>query len=155
MQNFKHTSLVILLALSLQGCQYFKDIFAPVFQRPQVTVKDVQVVSINSRELTLKIKFLVQNPNNFSLEFSHLNYQVSLNKRLIGYGEHTEKIELAAEGNSELNIPLSIQNNETAKVLRELMKTGEKLRLELKGWVDFHSVLGTVKIDFEHNHNLL
>lgn len=151
----KNIFIVTVLALSLEGCQYFKDFFSPVFQRPVVTVQNVQLGAITYQKVSLKIKLLVQNPNSFSLDFSNLNYQIFLNKELVGYGNYKGKIELKQQENSELALPLTIENETAFKILREAFSSQDALKLQIKGWVDFHSVLGAIKVDFDHTQELL
>ncbi len=138
----------------LQGCQYFKDLFGPVLQSPQISVRDIQISSMDFFELTLKIKCWVQNPNSVSLEFSNLNYEISLGSSKIAKGTYEKKFKVGAEANAMIEIPLHISNFEALKILREHFKKREALSLLFKGFVDFHSSLGVLRIPFEHKRDL-
>lgn len=153
-KTFQSILICTLLALSLPGCQYLKELFGPVLQHPQVSVKDVQVVSANFYELKIKIKFLIQNPNSFKLEFSDLNYDIALSKRRVLYGTFHEKIYLPPEDNTVVEVPLAIKNVDAVHVLSEVLRKHKPLRLELKGSVDFHSSFGAMTINFNHERDL-
>ena len=140
---------------ALCGCQYLKELFGPVLQQPQVSIKEVQVVSANYFELKIKIKFLVQNPNSFDLEFSNFNYDISLSKRRVLYGSFVEKIKLPKEENTVVEIPVRIANAEAIQILHQVLRKHQPLRLELKGSIDFHSSFGAMTIPFENERDLL
>jgi LEA14-like dessication related protein len=146
--------LWIVLAFNLGGCQYLKELFGPVLQRPQITIKDIQVVSTTLFELKIKIRFLVENPNSFELEFSNLNYDVGLSKRRVAFGVYKENFKLPAEQNTTIDIPLTIASLEAVQILRDVLRKKGKLELELTGAVDFHSAFGAMTINFDHKKEL-
>lgn len=156
--TFKQSSLVLssFLALSSLGsCQYLKETFGTVLQHPQVTVKEIQIVSMNLRSLKIKLKLFVQNPNTFALEFSKLNYEILLNQRLVAHGVQDEKVTLPGEGSTVVEVPVNISNTEASRALREAYKKTGALKLHIRGNVDFHTPLGPTTINFEHQKELL
>ena len=153
-QSFQKILCLTFLALTLEGCQYFKNLFGPVLQEPHVSVKEVQVVSIKPFELKLKIKFLIQNPNSFALEFSNFNYRIALSNRPIANGTYKEKILLPSEQNTIIEVPLSVASHDAFQIIRERLHTKGKLSLELSGSVDFHSGFGAMTIRFDHEREI-
>ncbi len=137
-----------------EGCQYLREAFSSVLQRPTVAVKDVQVVSVNLDELNLKIKLLVKNPNSFKLEFSNLHYTILFNDFQVAEGTYKDRMEFAPEDNMSLDIPLTLSTSEALKVLRDAFRKQSNIDVAVQGWVNFHSGVGALRVEFSHRKDL-
>lgn len=157
MQKFKLSPLLLssFFAFSIGGCQYFNNLFKPVIQRPEFKIEDIRFVGFNFKELSIKVKVQIQNPNKFSLEFSNLFYEVYIDEDTkIAFGEYKEKIILPEQGKTLLVLPLVISHKKTVSYLQKLMfRKGEHF-LNFVGRVDLHSSFGSITFDFKDKKKL-
>lgn len=153
--NFRPLLLWTLLPLAVGSCQYLRESFGMVPQKPYVSVKEIQVRSFNLREFKLKVKLSVQNPNAYNLEFSNLNYQVSLNEQIVATGLLKETFNFPPEKSVDVELPLTLTGLETLQVIIQSFQKQKALIFGLNGSVRFHSALGDMTVNFNHRKNLL
>ena len=143
------------LAAVTPGCTYLRETLGIVPQRPTVTIQDIQVMRLDFKELRLKVSFLVDNPNRFSLEFSDLNYVANLNDVEVAKGEYLDTMLFPAEDKKTITIPLSLNTKEALKIIAGTLGTQNHVRLNLVGTVIFHTTLGDMKVSFDDKRTLL
>ncbi len=152
---FRPLLLWTLLPFAVGSCQYLRESFGLVPQKPYVSVKEIQIRSFNLREFKLKVKISVQNPNNYNLEFSHLNYQVTLNEQIVATGLLKEAFNFPPEKSVDVDLPLTLTGLETLQIVIQAFQKQKPITFGLSGSVRFHSAFGEMTVNFNHKKNLL
>jgi LEA14-like dessication related protein len=105
-----------LALLSLSACAGL----GRAFEKPRVEVvgADVQSVSLEKAELILDVA--VANPNALSLVLSGVDYHLRINGEPFLNGREDQRTEIAARGESRVQVPVTLNYADVLRVLREL-----------------------------------
>lgn len=132
----------MVLALSLSGC-------AGLGRRllePEVRVIGVDVGDMALDSAELVFDFEVDNPNAVALVLNQIGYQLHINGRPFADGRRNERTQIAANGESRVQLPLVLRYADVARVIRSL---GDNRRPDYELEADFQfdaPVLGAVTV---------
>jgi len=150
MQYFK-ISFILTIAmavfLSLTGCaELLKILEQSSIQEPRVECTGTKISGLSFDKIDLLFDLKVTNPNSISIHLSGYDYDLIISDASFLNGQQNNAIDLAANGSSLLQLPISI----TFKSLFEIyqsVKDADSLRYTLKTGFSFNlPVLGDVRI---------
>lgn len=129
------------------GCTYLQDMIGDGIQKPQVSLKSIKIKNItNQSRLDLWVELQVFNPNNFSVDFSQLDYKVMVDDQLIADGQYHESISLASGDQILLKLPLKIKLSESFGALSKLIFVRNKVVAYWSAQAYFLSPIGKFKV---------
>ncbi len=94
---------LLVVLLSLNGCASF---FSQNFAKPGVELADIEVVHARLLEQQFNLYFRIDNPNDFSLPITGMDYEVELNGISLGKGHSSRLAKIPANGHAYITIPV-------------------------------------------------
>lgn len=140
----------MLLALSLSGC-------AGLGRRllePEVRVVGVDVGDMALDSAELIFDFEVDNPNAVALVLDQIGYRLHINGRPFADGRRDQRTQIAANGESRIQLPMVLRYADVARVIRGL---GNDRRPDYELEADFQfdaPVLGALTVPVRRRGNI-
>jgi LEA14-like dessication related protein len=104
-------TLLFLSMLLLSACAAF-------VTKPEITLKDVKLVGLNSEGLDLDFYLSVYNPNSFDLQLKNYRYDVKIVSLPLAQGNSRTTYDFYSKSASELLIPVRIPYNGLIEVIK-------------------------------------
>lgn len=157
MPLFKHlfrARLLACLALSmvLIGCSGLP--MGSNFIKPKVSIADIRMLDSTMFEQRFAIKLRVQNPNNFSIPVSGLNYQLSLNGSAFGSGVSNHAFNLPKNAESLVDVEATTSLPSVMKALSGWMKNKDALTYAILGNINVGNSSTAIPFDYSGELNL-
>ena len=116
----------------LGGCASLPD---SVISRPDVSLRDVQVMGLGFKNQTFLLSFDIHNPNPFPLPVSHVSYGIRLDGQRFASGDTPCDISVPANGDGEVSISVELDLLSTAPQLLSIIREGVRGQVpyELEG----------------------
>ncbi len=132
-----------LAALVLGGCY-------PLFEKPRVSVRRVDVTSVSFTGVGFNVVFAVDNPNALGLDLATLRYQLTVDGHpfVQGAGDHT--LHVPANGSGELQLPVSFKFVELAQALATLFTSKRTVPYTIATRLGFGTPLGIIEVPIDH-----
>lgn len=111
---------------------------------PEVKFMDLSVTDVSADTVDLNLKLNVKNPNDVDLEVNKITYGLSVSGKPATEGVFAKGAKVAANGQSDLVIPLKFKYSTLGDILKSLLSNNLNREYELKGAVD----LGFISIPF-------
>jgi LEA14-like dessication related protein len=129
--------LLILLA-ALTGLGACETLPENLIEKPEVVLRDVQVVGLGFNAQTFLLSFDISNPNPFPLPVNHVSYGVKLNGQRFATGKTPSDIKVPAEGSTRFAISVELDLLKTAPDLLAIVREGVRREVpyELEGRLD-------------------
>ena len=132
--------LLIGCAVSFSGCSFFS---SGDFRDPSVQLVKVDLIKAKLLQQEFVLYFCVDNPNNFSLELSELNYKVFLNDVPLATGQSYASLNVPGHGQKTLRVPVRTNLwRHVRQIVKALEKPNEPIRYSLKGQVKTGMLFG-------------
>lgn len=149
------TAGVIIALCGLCGCASLPE---NLISKPEVELRDVQVVGLGFKAQTFLLSLNVSNPNAFPLPVSHISYGLKLDGHRFASGETPCEISVPASGETEFAISVELDLLTTAPKLLSIVRDGARgeIPYELNGELGLDIPLtpsvsfgtdGSIKID--------
>ncbi len=126
--------LTAMLAIVLVACAGM----APKFEKPNLSVTNIEMLNGNFLQQNFKVTFKIQNPNDRALPVNGLHAQLKVNGESIASGVSNHAFVVPALGEGEFDMTI------TANMALALLKFAKKT--DQKSAVDYE-LLGHVSID--------
>ena len=139
MRRILLATAVVMAGCSALGKQALKD--------PVVTLADVKVTGVGLNGGSLDVVLNVQNPNDFRLDATQLNYRVLIDTVPFANGTTTQPFKIDGKKTQQVHIPINFTYSGVGAAGRELMNTGSVL-YTVKGDVTVGSPIGNVTVPF-------
>jgi LEA14-like dessication related protein len=104
-------NLLILSLILLSGCTAF-------IIKPEVTVKDIKLVGLDTGGIDLDFYLSVKNTNSFDLKMKSYNYDVKIMALPLAKGASLETHDFYAKSAADLLIPVKISYNDLIEILK-------------------------------------
>jgi LEA14-like dessication related protein len=134
MNCVRRWKLLALLVVSagLGACETLPE---NIIEKPDVSLRDVQVVGLGFNAQTFLLSFDISNPNPFPLPVSHVSYGVRLNGQRFASGRTPSEIRVPAEGATQFAISVDLDLLNTTPALLPIVREGarEDVPYELEG----------------------
>ena len=127
-----------MLLVLFTGCRMF-------VKAPAVTVKDLQVVSLNGGGAGMELRLAVKNPNPFDLRLLGYIYQLNVLTLPLAKGETREEITFPAGGETELNIPIRVSFGDLLQIVQR-RPDFDNVPYQLTAGLDLGTPLGRMTI---------
>ena len=127
------TAVVVLAACSTLGKQAFK--------QPVVTLADVKVTGVGLQGGSLDVVLNIDNPNDFRLDATQLNYNVLVDTMPLANGTTTQRFTVEGKRSQQVHIPITFTYSGIGAAGRSLMNTGS-VNYTVKGNVTVGSAIG-------------
>jgi LEA14-like dessication related protein len=93
-------------------------------EKPEVALRDVQVVGLGLNGQTFLLSFDISNPNPFPLPVNHVSYGVKLDGQRFATGRTPGEINVPADGTTEFAISVELDLLNTAPALLAIVREG-------------------------------
>lgn len=121
MSHRTHTCLILIALLALAGCASLGN----VFREPDVDVVGAELTRTGLSGADVLFEFEVENRNAIALVLDGFNYRIRLNEQPLLDGRQDQRTEIAANAQSRVNLPVSIQYDDILRVLETLDNRGD------------------------------
>ena len=132
--NSSKRRLVIILALvtGLGACASLPE---NLVAKPDVQLREVQVIGLGFKNQTFLLSFDIHNPNPYPLPVSHISYGVRLDGQRFASGQTKSDISVPAGGDTEFAISVELDLLTTAPRLLSIVREGVRrdIAYELEG----------------------
>jgi LEA14-like dessication related protein len=103
--------LIFLSMFLFSGCAVF-------VAKPEVTLKNVKLAGLDSRDMELDFYFSVKNPNSFDLKLEDYSYDVKILSLPLANGSSKTSFDFYANSTNDLLIPVKIPYNNLLEILK-------------------------------------
>lgn len=132
----------VLAMLALTACASLGN----VFREPDVDVVGAELTRTGLSGADVLFEFDVQNRNAVALVLDGFNYRLRLNDKPLLDGRQDQRTQIAANAQSRVNLPVTIQYDDVLRVI-ETLDDGSSPNYELQADFQFAvPVLGTVTV---------
>lgn len=116
----------------LSACETLPD---NLVERPEVVLRDVQVIGLGFSGQTFLLSFDISNPNPFPLPVNHVSYGVRLDGQRFATGKTASEIRVPAGGATQFAISVELDLLSTAPALLTIVREGvrKEVPYELEG----------------------
>ena len=136
--------ILLATAVAVVGCSALGK---QVLKDPVVTLADVKVTGVGLNGGSLDVVLNVQNPNDFRLDATQLNYNVLVDTVPFASGTTTQRFTVEGKKTQQVHIPINFTYSGVGAAGRQLMNTGS-VNYTVKGDVTVGSPLGNLTVPF-------
>lgn len=131
MATFTRFAIYVLFTSLLASCAGMES----AISKPEVSLRNVEVSTIDFSKQTFVLGFDVSNPNPFPLPVNYVSYGVKLNEQRFASGETVASFTIPANSDSQFAISVDLDLIRTAPQLLHAVRDGIKqdLSYELSG----------------------
>lgn len=124
--------LLMTVFAGLGGCATLPD---NLVEKPEVKLRDVQLVGLGFNAQTFLLSFDISNPNAFPLPVNHIRYGVKLDGQRFASGATPSEFEVPANGATEFAISVDLDLLSTAPNVLSIVREGARrdVPYELEG----------------------
>lgn len=94
--------------------------------KPEVQLRDVQVLGLGFKNQTFLLSFDIHNPNPYPLPVNHIRYGVRLDGQRFASGQTQSDISIPAGGDAEFAISVELDLLSTAPRLLSIVREGAR-----------------------------
>lgn len=117
------------------------------FREPVVTLQDVKVTGVGLSGGSLDVVLNVQNPNDFRLDATQLNYTVLVDTVPFANGTTGQHFTVESKQTQPIHIPINFTYAGVGAAGRQLMSTGS-VNYTVRGDVSVATPLGSFKVPY-------
>jgi len=111
-----HGACLLAVALALSSCSGFG--LDDVVRQPEVDIVGFEVTDASIFGAKLLFEFQVDNPNALALVLDGIGYRLRLNGERLLDGRHAQRTEIAARGESRIQLPVTVSFSDLARVIK-------------------------------------
>jgi LEA14-like dessication related protein len=127
--------LIACIALGLSACS----LFVPKFEKPTLSVVNVQLLKSDLWHQELKVRMRVQNPNDRVLPVKGLSYELDVDGQEFAHGMSGDSFVVPALGEAEFDV--SVSAHIASMLVRLLNKGGNQVEYRITGKIDLSAGL--------------
>ena len=117
----------------------------PIPKVPNISLAGIKIDQLGLTGAKLGLQLNVDNPNNFGLDIRQLVYNLTVNGQQWAQSNLGETISLDKKGNSQLNIPISLNFLEMGSALYKVLTQSQPLDYQLNGDMKLDTSLPLLK----------
>ena len=123
---------LVMISMGLGACETLPE---NLIQKPEVSLREVQVVGLGFNGQTFLLSFDVSNPNPFPLPVNHVSYGVRLAGERFATGRTPCEFSVPADGTGRFAISVDLDLLKTAPALLSTLRQGTRREVpyELEG----------------------
>lgn len=154
--GFARTFLVLapgLAAVLLGACAGL--LGAVGVEEPRVSVASTRVTGVSLDAANLEVRFRIENPNDFGLNLSGLDYELDVADRTLFRGDRRERLRLEPLGEGFVELPLTVRYSDLYRVAQDLWRSGDDVGYTLRAGLRFEApVVGDLRVPVEARGDL-
>jgi LEA14-like dessication related protein len=148
--------LLLLIAIwTLHGCTSLEKAGQAMSESmPTGHVKGVNLSNMDIKGIDLVFDLQVDNPNPVTISLDHLDYELSLLDNTFLKGEQSMGMKLAADGSSQVKVPVRMGFKQLQKIYSKINKRGElPYAIDLGLGLDL-PLLGRIRVPVSHQGSI-
>ena len=134
----KKLACLLLLFVLLTGCTTF-------VKAPEVTVQDLNVVSLDAGGAGMELYLKVNNTNTFDLSLQGYSYDLKIMALPLAKGGAREEVKFLASAETDLRIPIRISYGELLEILKRKPDPDE-IPYQLAAGLDLDTPMGQMTV---------
>lgn len=145
--KFRLLIAITIMAGMFHSCKEVTKVLEQLnMKEPNASVKNVKITNLSLQKADLLFDIAVENPNAVGIELEGIDYDLLINGASFLKGQKEDKLQLAANGSSTIQIPLSLSYSEVHKAIKSFVDLDTiPYQLNLKIGVTL-PVLGAIKV---------
>lgn len=155
MHKFNHEGLMkkitqflfVITMIAIAGCAQLNQILKQTnIQKPQVEITKIAITGLSFEEADLLFDIKINNPNSIGISMAGFDYDLHLNNTSFLKGDRNKKMEIIANGDATIQLPLSLNYQNIYKTYQNL-KDADDINYTLNTGFSFDlPFLGPVRI---------
>lgn len=130
--------LLLLLFMSLAGCTAF-------VKEPVVTVKDLNVVSMDGAGAGMELYLGVKNPNSYDVKLQGYSYDLKVMALPLAKGGAREEISFPAKTETDVRIPIKVSFGDLLEILKR-KPDPDNIPYQLAAGLDLETPVGQMTV---------
>ena len=144
--------LLLSCILLLNSCVYFKAAINGV-KKPEVEVEAIELGKSDFRNIELNVSLAIENPNDFSIKLTKLDYKVFYKNLKLASGSKSNPVELKAMATSRHDLGLNVSPTSLLLGAGDLL-SGDKAKLRVKASAVFETPISNIKYEYNKDHTI-
>lgn len=142
MRKSVYVALLLTMVL-VTGCTKF-------VKKPVVTVKDLNVVSLDAGGAGMELYLGVMNPNSYEVKLLGYSYNLKVMALPLAKGGAREEIKFPSESETDLRIPIRISYGDLLEILKR-KPNPDSIPYQLSAGLDLETPLGQLTVPVDRN----
>ena len=138
--------MLLLSLCTLAGC-------GPLFEKPRVRVRSVNVTSLSFAGVGFDVVFSVENPNVIGVDLAKLAYQLTVDGHPFAQGAGNHPLHVPPQGTGQLTLPVSFKFVDLTQALASLF-TKKTVPFSIATRLGFGTPIGVIEIPLSHQGTL-
>jgi LEA14-like dessication related protein len=135
--------LVLIVSFWLSGCSLF-------LTTPEVAVKEVNLLSLDSGGVEIELNLAVTNPNPFVVKLQGDSYDLKVLTLPFARGGAREAVDFPSRSTTDMRIPVRVSYGELWEILKR-HPDPNKIPYQLKGGLELQTPFGAAAVPVERN----
>lgn len=124
--NYARRQVTLVIMFAVGGLGACASLPENVISKPEVSLRDVQVMGLGFKSQTFLLSFDVSNPNPFPLPVNHVSYDVRLDGERFASGKTESDLSVPAGGESQFAISVELDLLSSAPRLLSIVRDGTR-----------------------------
>jgi len=137
----KRFLFMVLSVFALAGCSLF-------LETPQVTVKNVNLVGLDTTGVELEFYLGVNNPNPFAVTLRGYSYDVQVMTLPVAKGGSREPVRFESRSETDMRLPVRIQYSDLVEILKR-RPDPDRIPYRLNAGLELDSSMGSFLVPVE------
>ena len=142
------------IMLLLQGCSTINTIVKEGIKEPHLSVDKVDVTGFDFKNIDLLFDINIENPNSLGVKLNGFDYDFGINNNSFLVGDNAEGLEIVANGEHTVQIPLSVSYADLFNTVKSVQKEDQSSYQLKAGFLFDVPVLGSIRVPVSKNGNL-
>ena len=117
------------------------------FERPVVTLRELQLADVSIKKLDVVLVLSVQNPNDVPLELATLSYGLKIEGHQVATGERAMGVTLRPASTDEVRVPVSVSYRDLGSIAAKVLQN-EAFGYEVHGVAGLDTPVGVLDFPF-------
>jgi LEA14-like dessication related protein len=114
-----------------------------VFTKPTVTYRELKLVDIDSKGMSLDLLLTVDNPNSYDITLDGYKYRFTILDLPLGKGEKKEIVQFTGKKSTDIQVPVRITYGDALGIIMKLPNP-TSIPYQLEAGLDISTPVGTL-----------
>lgn len=139
----KRILFFLLTLVALSGCTSF-------VTHPEVTVEDLNVVSLDAAGAGMELYLKVKNPNGFDVKLEGYSYDLRVMALPLAKGGAREEVKFPAKGETDFRIPIRISYQDLIEILKR-KPDPDRIPYQLAAGLELETPVGAMTVPVQRS----
>lgn len=130
------------------GCTHLRQLVGLVADKPEVSLRQIEVESFAIDRIRLVFILDIANPNDFSLDIADLDYRVRSLGMELGEGRIMKPLSLGAAQKSEVRLPFAVKPDMAFSLFKKYLARPKELKLQFDARLFIDTTFGKMDMHF-------